>query len=68
METLWQHKNKNLSSRFPEYMRRSCKKPWTFIMFIKWNQNQLTRSKYHENPKNTNKKKNSWYKYIYNDL
>ena len=37
---------------------KSCKKPWTFLMYIRWNQNKLTRPKCHRNPKNTNKKKN----------
>ena len=57
METLWQHRNKNLSSQFPEYMWSSCKKPWTFLMYIRWNQNQLTRPKCYGNPKNKKKKK-----------
>ena len=53
METLWQNKNL-FPQQFPEYMERSCKKPHTFLMYIRWNQSQLTRLKCHGNLKNTN--------------
>ena len=69
----WKHFDNIKIKTYPHNFLNTCKGVVKSheLMYIRWNQNQLTRPKCHGNLYNTNKKKNqrnNTYKYIYNDL